>query len=495
MKICLVTAFPPSREALNEYGFHIASELRNTPGVSLTILGDDDFPVGESELEGFSVVRCWAFNRLNNPSRLLRTIRQVKPDLVWFNLGFASFGGKPLPAFAGIAIPAMTRLAGFYTHVTLHQLMETVDLKDAGVRFPWMYRTGGFAATQVLLLANSVSVMLPAYREILRRKYRRGAVYVRRHGIFGARPEYPDFSRRGNPQHRILAFGKWGTYKRLEPIIAAFNILIQQFPNAELVIAGTDHPKTPGYLKSVAEQCRREPKIKFTGYVAEGDVPALFQSATVTAMPYSSSGGSSGIAHLACAYGVPIVASDIPDFRQLADQEGLAIEYFTPGNIPALADLLLALLKNPERQMEMALQNVSAALRMSMPEIMRQYLHTFKLRQQIGQLTSVSRLRKLPRWLPMRDTLVRMTGKRIFEQSSQHSPTEPIFRNDGNVPSEDAPASLYRDSHLGGDMLAAGVSVEGDGVNFGGGSNGSSRGILGATLSDATAREHCGHDA
>ena len=35
MKICLVTSFPPSRDALNEYGFHIASELRQLPGIEL----------------------------------------------------------------------------------------------------------------------------------------------------------------------------------------------------------------------------------------------------------------------------------------------------------------------------------------------------------------------------------------------------------------------------------------------------------------------------
>ena len=40
MKIALVTAFPPSRQALNEYGFHIAEELRQQPGIELTILGD-----------------------------------------------------------------------------------------------------------------------------------------------------------------------------------------------------------------------------------------------------------------------------------------------------------------------------------------------------------------------------------------------------------------------------------------------------------------------
>ncbi|HZP17837.1 MAG TPA: glycosyltransferase [Terriglobales bacterium] len=414
MKICLVTSFPPSRDALNEYGFHIACELRRIPGVTLTILGDDYSPVQE-ELDGFSVVRCWKFDSLKNPWRLLRAIRRERPDVVWFNLGFASFGGQPLPAFLGIATPCMVRLlTGSYTHVTLHQLMETVDLKDAGVHFPILYKIGGFLATQIVLFANSVSVMLPAYRDVLLQKYRRGAVYVRRHGIFSSRPECPDFSQRGNPEHRILAFGKWGTYKRLEPILEAFETVLDACPEARLIIAGTDHPKTPGYLQSIQAKYGSRKEIQFLGYVSEEDVGALLQRSTVAVLPYTSSAGSSGIAHLACTYGVPIVASDIADFRRLSEEEGLAIEFFPVGEVRELASCLIDLLRNRERQMEMAMQNVSAALRMSMPEIIRQYLRTFELRQEIEHMRSITVLRKLPRWFPMRDALLRKRARQAM---------------------------------------------------------------------------------
>src|SRR5260370_26105264 len=123
--------------------------------------------------------------------------------------------------------------------------------------------------------------MLPAYRSVLVEKYGRGAVYVRRHGIFSARPEYPDLTLRGNPEHRILAFGKWGTYKRLEPILEAFDTVLQQVPEARLIIAGTDHPKTPGYLQSVQDKLSARSEIRFAGYIAEEDIPQLFQSSTV----------------------------------------------------------------------------------------------------------------------------------------------------------------------------------------------------------------------
>jgi hypothetical protein len=203
MKICLVSAFPPSRRGLNEYGYHIAKELRQDPLLSLTVLADE-FDSPQPEVEGFDVVRCWSFDKLSNPLRLLKTIRDVKPDVVWFNLLFSTFGNSPVAAFAGLSIPAMMRLSGFYTHVTLHHLMDNIDLGHAGVRFPRAYRVAGRLATRMLLMANSVSVLLPAYRRTLMERYGGENVHFRAHGILSARPEMPDFAQRGNPHHRIL---------------------------------------------------------------------------------------------------------------------------------------------------------------------------------------------------------------------------------------------------------------------------------------------------
>jgi len=240
MKICLVTTFPPSRGGLSEYGFHIASELQRNSFLSLTVLADT---VGgkEPEPDGFSVDRCWSFNDVNSPARLLSAIRRHEPDVVWFNLLFTTFGHNPFVAFCGLATPLLTRLSGLYTHVTLHHLMDAIDLKDAGVRFPRLYRAAGGFATRMLLMSNSVTVLMPAYRKILFEHYGERNVHVRPHGILSFLPEYPDFSRRGNPTHRLLAFGKWGTYKRLEPMIEAFDLIAKSLPNVKLVVAGGVH--------------------------------------------------------------------------------------------------------------------------------------------------------------------------------------------------------------------------------------------------------------
>lgn len=413
MKIALVTAFPPSRQALNEYGFHIADELRQQAGIELSILGDE-LSQPMPELSGFTVIRCWSFNRLGNALSLIRTIKRIKPDVVWFNLGFASFGGKPLPAFLGLTTPALTRLCSCYTHVTLHQLFETVNLADAGIKSPLLYSLAGHVATHLLLSANSLSVLLPAYHRTLRRKYRRGAVKVRNHGIFASRPEAPNFASRGNPVYRVLAFGKWGTYKRLELLVTAFESIQAQLPQTELIIAGGDHPKTPGYMRGVAESTKHNPRIRFLGYVPEESLANLFRTSSLTVLPYTSSAGSSGVAHLACQYGVPILAPDIEDFVELAQQEFISMEFFAPHDVDSLAQKLSSLIGSPERLAVMARQNFSAALQMSMPQIIREYIHSFDMQQQVKMLKTFSRLRRSRRWTPGRSWAVRRLARRLL---------------------------------------------------------------------------------
>jgi glycosyltransferase involved in cell wall biosynthesis len=129
-------------------------------------------------------------------------------------------------------------------------------------------------------------------------------------------------------------------------------------------------------------------------------------------MPYSSATGSSGVAHIACEYGVPIICSDIPDFHEMAEDEGLAIRFYENGSPDDLANSLLSLLRTPELQREMAEQNFSAALRMTMPQIIRQYLRSFDLQKRRRALEPISRFRRIPSWVPSRSAIFRAAAPR-----------------------------------------------------------------------------------
>jgi glycosyltransferase involved in cell wall biosynthesis len=428
----------------------------------LTVLADRINP-SQPELDGFSVERCWGFDDPLSSFRILAALQKFKPDVVWFNLLFSTFGRNPLNAFTGLLTPLLARLSGRYTHVTLHHLMDTVDLEDAGIGHPGIYRFAGAVATRILLLSNSVSVLMPAYRKILQDKYGRDNVHLRSHGILTRRPEYPDFSQRGNPVHRILAFGKWGTYKRLELMIDAFSLVNKTVPNVKLVVGGGNHPQAAGYVESMKKGYASNPAIEFTGYVPEDRLPELFQSSSVAVMPYSSSTGCSGVAHLACAYGVPIVCADLADFRQMASGEELAIEFYQPGSAENLAECLIRFLTDPRKQQAMAAQNFAAALRMTMPTIVQKYLRHFELEQRTQALRYVRRFRRTPGWGASRSLLMR----RMTRNSMGWVHRSAIARASAN-PAGDS--SLVPDQlNASGRLAEPGIRLTRDGMNGGSG--------------------------
>jgi len=118
------------------------------------------------------------------------------------------------------------------------------------------------------------------------------------------------------------------------------------------------------------------------------------------------------VAHLAAEYGVPLLSSDIPDFVDMCENEGLSMKFFPVGDKAAMAQQILELLQSPEEQREMAEQNFSAALRMTMPQIIRQYVRSFDRHQRARALEAVSRFRRIPSWIPSRSAIFRASAPR-----------------------------------------------------------------------------------
>ena len=374
MRIALVSAFPPSRHHLSEYGFHLADELRRQ-GLEFTILGDEH-GADEPELPGFVVRRCWRVGDVGNVSRILSAVRENKPDVVWFNLVYSTFGANPLAAFAGLCTPALTRAAGFRTHVTLHHLMDVCNLRHADIAFPRLYRFAGSIATRLLLRADSVSVLLERYRRLLEQRYGAINIGVRPHGTLGT-PNPPDPALRPQNEFRILALGKWGRYKRLETLLEALPEVLRAVPHATLLIAGCDHPNRPGYVADLKQKWGAHPRIKFIGYLDEDQFDDVFRSAHVAVLPYLSSGGPSGVAHIAARFALPIIGTNIDDLVRLADEEGLALDTYDPQSPAELASRLIELARDPARQARMSEQNYGVALNTTMSRIVTSYVAEF----------------------------------------------------------------------------------------------------------------------
>jgi glycosyltransferase involved in cell wall biosynthesis len=323
------------------------------------------------------IIPCWRFGAWDNLLRIRAAVRRVCPDVVLFNIQFASFGSGRASAALGLLTPALLKAVGMPTTILLHNIMETVDLQNAGfarnVLLEKLTRLSGTLITRLLLTADMVALTVPKYVEILEQKYRTGKATLVPHGSF--EDAAPPLEMPADLPPQIMTFGKFGTYKTVEPLIEAFRLLREDGrPDLELVIAGSDSPNAPGYLERVRRHYADLPGLRFTGYVAEEDVPRVFGEATVVVFPYTSTTGSSGVLHQAGGYAKAAVLPNLGDLAELVTEEGYAGEFFEPGDVASLAAAIARVLDDPERRHVLETQNYLAACGLPMSEIVDWYL-------------------------------------------------------------------------------------------------------------------------
>lgn len=254
LKVGMITTFPPGKGSLNEYAYHFVRHMRTKEEVSEIIIFADDLNEGEGTYKNepgnetecpLSVIPCWEFGRKRNSVRIMQAVKQAQPDVILYNMQFATFGGDRVSGALGLLSPALARLNGIPTIVLLHNIMETVDLQSAGFAsnsiVEGVIRGFGNMFTRMILTADIVALTIPKYVEILTEKYEAENVVLAPHGSFEAEKPKPSFDLPEGPL-QIMTFGKFGTYKKVEPLIEAVEMLEKDSsrPPLELVIAGTD---------------------------------------------------------------------------------------------------------------------------------------------------------------------------------------------------------------------------------------------------------------
>lgn len=390
MRIAVITPYPPSTGTLNEYAYHFVRFLRLKPEVEEVIILGDELPPGESydltlgAATGscpMTVIPCWRFNGVDNAWRILQAVRRTKPDAVLFNIQFASFGGGKVSASLGLTAPSLVRMAGYPTIVLLHNIMETVDLKNAGYAdnpvMEAVIRGFGSVITWMVLRADLVALTIPKYVETLEAKYKADNVVLAPHGSFDE-TKLPSFDLPDGPM-QIMTFGKFGTYKRVEVLVEAFKRLQENGHSAlELVIAGSDSPNAAGYLESIQQSYADLPGLRFTGYVAEEDVPRIFRESAVVVFPYTSTTGSSGVLHQAGSFAKAAVLPRIGDFAEVITEEGYGGEFFEPEDPDSLAEAISRVLDDPDRRRALGTQNFMASQGLPIRDVVDWYLLHFQ---------------------------------------------------------------------------------------------------------------------
>lgn len=389
MKLAIVTAYPPSKVTLTEYGYHLVKHFRLQKEVTEIILITDKTK-GEKDLNfeekgcKVTVKECWNFNDYTNVFKVNKVIASTKPDAVLFNLQFLKFGDKKIPAALGLMLPLLCKMKGIPTISLMHNIIEQVDLNNVGITsnkfFQKIYSGICNLLTKLVLTSDVVAVTMGKYQTILENKYQSRNVALIPHGSFET-PEEPDFTLPAGPK-KILAFGKFGTYKKVEIMIDAIELIRRRTnQNLEIVIAGTDSPNTPGYLESVKKKYAHVDQLCFTGYVEEDNVPTIFEESAVVVFPYTSTTGSSGVLHQAGSYGKAVVLPELGDLSTLIKEEGYKGEFFNSNSVSSLADAIENILVHDSYREYLAKANYRAASAIPMSKVAKMYIEYFKVIQ------------------------------------------------------------------------------------------------------------------
>jgi len=385
MKLAIVTAYPPSKVTLNEYAYHLVKQFRQKEEITELILLTDTTK-GSKTLdfveEGckITIKECWSFNGYANVFNVTKALNETKPDSVLFNLQFMKFGDKKIPAALGLLLPLVCKIKRIPTIVLLHNILEQVDLKKAGFTsskiLQKIYGFIGNTLTRIILKADIVAVTMKKYVGVLEKKYKVKNVIAIPHGTFEVlkKPTY----KLPKGALKIMTFGKFGTYKKVELLIEAVQKVRKSTGmDLEIVIAGTDNPNVPGYLENVKRRFAYVPKLIFTGYVEESDVSKLFKESAVVVFPYTSTTGSSGVLHQAGSYGKAVIMPDLGDLALLVKEEGYQAEFFKPTSVISLAKSIEEIVTNEAYRIALGIANYKAATAYPMSKITDIYMETF----------------------------------------------------------------------------------------------------------------------
>ncbi len=354
--IAIVTAFPPSAGSLNEYGLHLVNAFAARSDIKKIIVIADKYKGEAPELDldpKVEVKRVWRFNDPRAGIHILRALRTSQVEGALYNLQTASFGDSEIPAALGLLTPTVSQKTGIPSGVIMHNLVEAVDLSKTNLaKSPFRQKlvvAASYFVTKTMLMSGFMTVTLDSFWDILKEKYKAKNAFMVPHGSFPLATDIqiPDLVNRPNV---IVTMGKFGTYKRLERTIGAIknlNLSRTESQKIRLVIGGSDHPATPGYLKSLENEHKADANIMFHGYVAEEDVAPFFTQAKLAIFDYDSTTGSSGVLHQAAIYGTPAAYPMMGDFIDVTEREGLRGFNFTPLDQKALENSISRCIEDP----------------------------------------------------------------------------------------------------------------------------------------------------
>lgn len=271
--------------------------------------------------------KMFSFNPLQQLTYAWQLYR-LKPDLVHFTMT----GQQPIFYFG--------------KQITLTHDLTMFDYVRAGKLPVWLHRLRmlgyRFLLWQSHRKAKTILVPTEYVRDALYKRY----LFVRRRIVVTLEASEPPIEAKTEPvngieQPFILYVGSAFPHKNLERLAEAFEIIVAQKPETQLVFTGKLEYHAE-QLKKLTQKLSYADHITFTGFVSDAQLKWLYMNASVYVFPSLSEGfGLPGLE--AMAHGCPVVSSNA---TCLPEVHGDAAQYFNPNDTEDIAQTILRVMNS-----------------------------------------------------------------------------------------------------------------------------------------------------
>jgi len=281
-----------------------------------------------------------------NPLSFLSSLRSLVSaaevvDVYLFNIYLTSFGRGYLTNALGLLLPTcVARLSGRPVFVYMHNLLETQEIEKLGYRPSLPVRTIVRRLESGLLTSTTMLVPLESQSRTIAQDYGVSPIPIFLPYIdiaFSATAttriqdqgrSKPTEANRGRVA-RILMLGSWGPQKDLIGALRVLRKLRQTGRVFHVTIGGEANKNFPVYATRLREYALEfgDEDFTFLGHVPDSDLPVLLSEHDILLLPYTATGGQSGVLNLGAFAGLELVAYDLPQLRETATVLGCEVTF------------------------------------------------------------------------------------------------------------------------------------------------------------------------
>lgn len=195
--------------------------------------------------------------------------------------------------------------------------------------------------------ADETIVLSRQMKSYVQNRWRKKAVFIPQAIEAPKAPLSSDVLKRWRlpPKKYILSVARFVAHKEIHTLIAGYQDLPEEIKQRHpLVIVGSaDDSYAQEYQRHLRSISGNEENIRFLGSVFGRKLQALYKNALVFVQPSRSEGAPTVLLE-AASFGLPIIASDIPEHKQFSPRK---LSFFAVGSSGHLRAALLKVLRRP----------------------------------------------------------------------------------------------------------------------------------------------------